>query len=301
MEQAMLIRGFSDVTRYTYAYWMHRFVAFSKLAPDRLGLDEIHRWQHHLVAVDSVSSSAFNQASAALRFFYTSVIKVEWDVQRIRFQKRTRPAPQVFSGQEIVMLLEAAGSPRDLAMLATIYAGGLRLGEARWLRVSDIDPERRAIRIEKAKGQKDRYVMLSDTLRKILRDYYRIHRPSIYLFENRATGRPFDDTVFQTAFHAACKKAGITKRVTVHSLRHSFATHLMEHGTDVRRIQLLLGHSSVNTTQIYTHVAANYISTTKSPLDLLPGATPADNSSNRAAPRGTKPGRGLAGKPTLNA
>lgn len=272
MDREMVTRGFSAVTRYTYDYWMRRFVAHFHRAPDQLGPDDVATFLHALALAD-VSSSAFNQCVAALRFFYRKVLQVSWDVLRIAYQKRRRRVPCVLSGEEVLHLLDAAGSLRDRAMLTTIYAGGLRLGEARRLKVSDIDSDRSVIRIEQSKGEKDRYVMLSEDLLKTLREYYRAFRPKVLLFENPQSGRSFDDTTFQKAFHHAREKAGITKAVTVHSLRHSFATHLMEQGTDVRRIQLLLGHTSVKTTQIYTHVAKNYLATTASPLDTLKGVT----------------------------
>lgn len=267
----MVVRGFSPVTRYTYAYWMRRFVKFFRRPPIDLGLEEINAFQHAL-AKDDVSFSAFNQCVAALRFFYGTVLKVSFDIHQIPYQKRIRRVPQVLSGDEMARLLDAASNSSllDHAMLATAYAGGLRLGEVRRLKVSDIDGQRGVIRIEKSKGGKDRYVMLSDTLRVILRKHYVACRPKVYLFENPRTGATFDDSTFQHAFHRARVKAGITKKVTFHSMRHSFATHLMEGGTDVRRIQFLLGHTSLKTTQIYTHVATNYLTTTKSPLDSLP-------------------------------
>lgn len=273
----MVVRGFSPVTRYTYAYWMRRFVAFFRRPPTDLGPEEITAFQHAL-AKNDVSSSAFNQCVAALRFFYGTVLKLSWDIRQIPYQKRIRRMPLVLSGEEVVLLLDAASvSLLDHAMLATAYAGGLRLGEVRRLKVSDIDSHRGVIRIEKSKGGKDRYVMLSGTLLELLRKYYAASRPKVYLFENPRTGKVFDDCYFQHAFHRARVKAGITKKVTFHSLRHSFATHLMEGGTDVRRIQVLLGHTSVKTTQIYTHVAINYLTTTKSPLDTLPGVTSQKN------------------------
>lgn len=272
MAFAMVLRGFSAVTRYTYDYWVRRFVAHFHRAPDQLGADDVTAFLHTLAAAD-VSASAFNQCVAALRFFYRKVLQVPWDVMRIAYQKRFRRVPCVLSGKEVLCLLDAAESLRDRAMLTTLYAGGLRLGEARRLKVSDIDSGRGVIRIEQGKGEKDRYVMLSEDLLATLRDYYRVFRPKVFLFENPQSGRQFNDSTFQKAFHRARQKAGITKPVTVHSLRHSFATHLMEQGTDVRRIQLLLGHTSVKTTQIYTHVAKNYLTTTASPLDTLKGVT----------------------------
>lgn len=271
MDKEMVVRGFSSVTRYTYTYWMGRFVKFFKRAPDQLGLAEIKTFQHSLAGVHNVSSSAFNQCVGALRFFYGRVLKQPWDVREITYQKVVRPVPQVLSTEEMDRLLDCAStSVIDHAILATSYAGGLRLGEVRCLKVSDIDGNRGVIRIEKGKGGKDRYVMLSDTLRTILRKYYAVQRPKVYLFENPQTGKPFNDSTLQHAFHRARIKAGITKRVSFHSLRHSFATHLLEGGTDVRRIQILLGHNSVKTTQIYMHVASDFLTTTTSPLDALP-------------------------------
>jgi site-specific recombinase XerD len=270
MDQKMVTLGFSPVTRYTYLYWMRRFVAFFKRPPDQLGLPEIARFQHALAATGA-SFSGFNQCVAALRFFYGRVLQRPWNIQQIPYQKRRRRTPTVLSQEEVVLLLQGAQTITDKAMLATLYAGGLRLGELRRLKVADIDKDRGVIKIERSKGCKDRYVMLSDTLRSILRQYFVAARPKVFLFENPRTGKPFDDTTIQRSFHLACQKAGITKRVTPHSLRHSFATHLLENGTDIRRIQVLLGHSSVNTTQVYTHVATNYLTTTPSPLDSLPG------------------------------
>lgn len=285
MEQAMLVRGFSPVTRYTYSYWMRRFVAFFKRSPLELGLAEISTFQHALAA-DDVSFSAFNQCVAAIRFFYGKVLRLSWDIRQIPYQKRIQRVPQVLSVQEMFALLDAASdSLLDHAVLATAYAGGLRLGEVRRLKVSDIDSQRGVIRIEQSKGGKDRYVMLSDTLLTLLRKHYSASRPKVYLFENPRTGKVFDDSTFQHAFHRARVKAGITKKVTFHSMRHSFATHLLESGTDVRRIQFLLGHTSLKTTQIYTHVAANYLTTTKSPLDSLPRPTRPDD----AAPTAPQP------------
>jgi site-specific recombinase XerD len=270
MDHEMVVRGFSDVTRYTYAYWVKRFVAFFMRPPDQLRLDDIKNFQHHL-ASDKISSSAFNQFVAAVRFFYGEVCKQDWDTRLILYQKRPWRVPKVLSLEEVVRLLEGTLTLVHFAILATIYSGGLRLGEALRLRISDVDKDRKTIRIERSKGGKDRYVMLSDELRSILRDYYIAYRPRVYLFESPTTGKPYDRSFVQRAFHLARQKAGIIKRVTVHSLRHSFATHLLEAGTDIRRIQELLGHASVCTTQRYTHVASNYVTTTRSPLDALAG------------------------------
>src|SRR5579863_2768198 len=270
MEQKMVTRGFSPNTRYTYLYWMRRFVKFFMKSPDNLGLPEIARFQHALAAT-GVSFSGFNQCVAALRFFYGQVLQCPWNIQQIPYQKRRRRTPTVLSQEEVARLINATQTITDKTIVASLYSGGLRLGEVRRLKVADVDHDRGTIKIERTKGGKDRYVMLSETLRGYLRQYCAAARPKVFLFENPRTGKPFDDTTIQRAFHLARQKAGITKKVTPHSLRHSFATHLLENGTDIRRIQVLLGHSSVGTTQVYTHVATNYLTATPSPLDSLPG------------------------------
>jgi len=195
-----------------------------------------------------------------------------------RRPKRVAPKriPQVLSREQVEMLLEKATSLRSLAMLMTLYSTGLRLAECRWLKLSDIDSARGMIWVEKGKGKKDRYVMLSPLLLATLNEYIREAQPKFYLWENPRTGLPYDDTTIQQGFRDARQAAGITKKVTVHTLRHCFATHLLETGTDIRRIQLLLGHAGLRTTELYTHVASNYVTQTKSPLDSikLPASKP---------------------------
>ncbi|MBI4869203.1 MAG: tyrosine-type recombinase/integrase [Candidatus Wallbacteria bacterium] len=269
LEQELAVRGYSHMTREAYVLWMRRLVAYWNRRADTLGLSELRGFVEKL-GRDAASRSTVNQCVAALRFFYGQVLRVSWEVKALPYQKRLRRVPQVMSPEDVAALLDAAVSLRDRAMLTTLYAGGLRLGEVRRLKVSDIDSKRMVLRIEKSKNGKDRYVMLSGALLELLREYYRAYRPTTYLFENPETGLPFNEATVQRAFHLARAKAGIDRPVHVHTLRHSFATHLLEGGTDLRRIQLLLGHGSVSTTMLYTHVATNYLATTPSPLDRLP-------------------------------
>ncbi len=270
LEQELALRGYSHSTREAYIFWMRRLVQHCKRQPDSITLSNLREFVQQLNK-DSASHATVNQCVAALRFFFGSVLKVDWDVKQLPYQKRLRRVPRVMSLEEVARLLDATANLRDRALLTTIYAGGLRLGEALRLTVPDIDSQRMVLRIEKSKNGKDRYVMLSRALLQLLREYFRAHRPAgSYLFENPATGLPFDAGTVQRAFHLARSRAGIDRPVHVHTLRHSFATHLLEGGTDMRRIQVLLGHGCVSTTMLYTHVAGDFLTTTKSPLDTLP-------------------------------
>ncbi len=281
MERDMRTRGLSSSTVYTYLNCMRNFVKFFMRSPDGLTLEDIREFQDYVANDRKVSFSQFNQYVAALKFFYSVTVKRDWNLQEIRYQKRLKRTPLVMSIEEVLKLFGAALSLRDLVMLLTLYSGGLRLSEARWLKLSDMDTARGMILIEKGKGKKGRYVMLAQGLLPHLQEFLEATRPKVYVFENPKTGLPFAGTTIQQAFRDARDAAGLTKKVSVHTLRHSFATHLLENGTDIRRIQLLLGHSAVTTTEVYTHVAINYVSTTQSPLDrmALPPAPPSTPSS----------------------
>lgn len=287
LEQELALRGSSQSTREAYTYWMRRLVQHCRRAADTLELAELRGFVEDL-SRQGASRASVNQCVAALRFFYGSVLKVAWDVRQLAYQKRLRRVPRVLSPEEVARLLEATANLRDRTILTTIYAGGLRLGEALRLKLADVDSRRMVLRIEKSKNGKDRYVMLAPALLELLRQYYRTYRPSSYLFENPQTALPFDGATVQRAFHLARAKAGIDKPVRVHTLRHSFATHLLESGTDLRRIQVLLGHGSVSTTMLYTHVAANFLTTTPSPLERLPQVKrPLDVSASSREPQTT--------------
>lgn len=270
MDQDMLLRGLSERTRRTYLWAMRDFVRFCRRPPDQLGLEDVRRFQVHLIEDRSASFSHLNIVVCALRFFYSVTLARKLDVRRIAFAKTKRTVPIVLSKEEVSRLLASASSLKMLAILMTIYDCGLRLSEARLLRVADIDSGRRVIRVEQGKGRRQRCVRLSEKLLATLREYYRAYRPRTWLFENKESLEPLNSTTIQRAFHRARLAAGITKRVTVHSLRHTYATHLLEMGTDLRRIQTNLGHCSVRTTQIYTHVNSAFIAQTPCLLDSLP-------------------------------
>jgi site-specific recombinase XerD len=204
-----------------------------------------------------------------LRFFYGVTLGHEVIPERIAYAREPRKLPVVLSGEEVVRFLEAIPSLKSRAALTTVYAAGLRVSEVVRLKINDIDSRRMVIRVEQGKGGKDRYVMLSPQLLEILRTYWRLTRPKHWLFPGRDQERPLEPTVLHAACRSARTAAGLGKRVTVHTLRHTFATHLLENGADVRIIQVLLGHASLASTARYTQVATKTISTTPSPLDRL--------------------------------
>lgn len=270
MHRELTIRGYSPKTLDAYLRAVRGLAAHFNRSPDTLTLDEIHRYQQHLIEELDLPYASFNQIVCGIRFFFRHVVQRPWSIKNIpHFRRPSRQLPEVLSREEVRDVLGAPRSIKHRAMLMVVYACGLRLEEVRSLRVSDIDSRRGAIRVERGKGRKDRYVMLSDRLLKFLREYYRVDRPRYWLFESPRTKERLDRRVFQKVFVDARVKAGIKKRVTLHSLRHTFATHLLEDGVNIRTIQSLLGHQTLATTERYTHVASDVLTRTRSPLDSL--------------------------------
>jgi len=270
MMEDMTVRNLSPRTQVVYVHAIARLSKFcGGRSPDRLTLDDIHRFQVDL-ALRKVSWGYFNQMMAGLRFFYGITLDRPELPERIVYAKEPRRLPVVLSPDEVVRFLDAVPSMQCRAALTTAYAAGLRVSEVVHLKVGDIDTARMVILVEQAKGQKDRYVMLSTQLLAILQAYWRASapRPRHLLFPGHE-GRPMAKSILYRACHAACAAAGLSKHVTVHTLRHSFATHLLENGTDIRIIQVLLGHSHLSTTTLYTQVATSTIHRTASPLDAL--------------------------------
>ena len=212
------------------------------------------------------------QVVCALRFLYRVTLGKEWTVRYIAIPKKEKKLPVVLSQDEVSRFFENLPNLKYRAILMTAYATGLRVSEVVSLRVTDIDSQRMMIRVEQGKGRKDRYVMLSPNLLELLRAYWKVARPSNYLFPGRRPDRPITQKMVHQVCVRASSLAGLSKRVTVRALRHAFATHLMEAGTNIRVIQLLLCHRSLQTTARYTHVASSTVCSTTSPLDLLPKA-----------------------------
>jgi site-specific recombinase XerD len=268
MTEDMTVRNLSPATQRSYISAVSKFSRFFGRSPDQLTLEDVRTFQVHLVA-KGISWPGLNQIVCALRFFYGVTLRRDEIPERISYARQPRKLPEVLSAGEVVRFLEAVPSLRTRVALTTAYAAGLRASEAVSLKVANIDSGRMVIRVQQGKGGKDRYVMLSAQLLGILRTYWRLARPKDWLFPGRDPANPIEVNVLHAACRSACTASGLTKRVTVHTLRHSFATHLLESGTDIRIIQVLLGHSNLSSTARYTHVSSGLIRQTDSPLDRL--------------------------------
>jgi site-specific recombinase XerD len=283
MERDLRIRGYSPCTITCYLDRVKDYVRYYMRPPDELTLEDIYDYQFHLTAERQVSWALFNQAVCALRFFYRTTLQKDWDVQAIPYQKTGQRLPIVLSREEVARLLGGVENLKHRALLTTGYACGLRVSEAVHLNVHDIDSQRMTVRIEQGKGRKDRYLMLAPSLLMLLRDYWREYRPQSWLFPGEDPGQPLTSHSAQRVFRKALERAGLSKPASFHTLRHAFATHLLEGGTDIRTVQALLGHRSLTTTQKYTHVSENYLHETQSPLESLPPRTPGLPENKRAS------------------
>ena len=264
----MTVRNLSPATQRSYVYAVANFSRYFGRPPDQLDFEDVRAYQVYLVA-QGISWPSLNQKVCALRFFYGVTLGRNQIPDRIAYARAPAKLPVILGADEVVRFLEAVPSLKTRAALTTAYAAGLRASEAANLKVADIDSSRMLIQVRHGKGAKDRTVMLSGQLLAILRAYWRLARPREWLFPGRDESKAIDVQVLHAACRSATKAAGLTKRVTVHTLRHSFATHLLESGVDIRIIQVLLGHNSLSTTARYTRVATTTIAKTQSPLDHL--------------------------------
>jgi integrase/recombinase XerD len=268
MIEDMTVRNFVEKTRSDYIRQVKTFTSFLGRSPDTATAEDLRRFQLHQTRT-GIRPPSINGSVAALRFFFTVTLDRPEMARHLTFVREPRKLPAVLSPEEVARLLEAAPGPKYKAALSAAYAAGLRVSEVVALKVSDIDSERLLLRIEQGKGRKDRFAMLSPQLLELLRDWYCIARPAVWLFPGRDPMLPLTTRQFARVVHAAASMAEIKKRVTPHTLRHSFATHLLEQKTDVRLIQVLLGHAKLETTVLYTQVATNVIRAVMSPLDRL--------------------------------
>lgn len=272
MIEDMKLRNLSAATQESYVYAVAKFSRYFKRSPDLLGVEEVRAYQLHLVD-RKLSWSHINQVGCALRFFYGVTLERAEAFDNIVAGKAPETLPLVLSADEIVFFLQAVEGLRNRTALTVCYAAGLRIGEAVRLKAGDIDSRRMLIHVERGKGGAERYAMLSPRLLEVLRAYWRRARPGVWLFPGRDPGSHVTINGLQQAARAARKRAGIDKPATAHTLRHSFATHLLESGVDIRIIQALLGHRDVETTARYAQVAAHVIARTQSPFERLNIAT----------------------------
>lgn len=269
MIETLELRGVSPKTLKLYVDCVARFAQHFGKSPEQLGTEEVRTYLLYLVRERKVAWSTYKQALAALRFLYRWVLERGEVVQDIRAPRPERRLPVVLSFEEVHRFFAAIPSFKHRTLLMLAYAAGLRLSEAAQVRIADIDSQRMVIRVVQGKRKKDRDTILSPLLLQMLRHYWWAARPTDYLFPGRGQSGVVRSSTVQRACIEARQVAGLAKEVTPHTLRHSFATHLLEAGTDLRVIQQLLGHSSPRTTALYTHVSNKLISQTKSPLDLL--------------------------------
>src|SRR6202163_3321240 len=267
MIEDMTVRNFVEKTHNDYIRHVRTFTTFLGRAPDTAAPEDLRLFQLHQTQT-GVGASGINGSGAALRFFFTVTLDRPEMSRHLTLVREPRKIPVILSLEEIARLLEAAPGPKYKAALSAAYGAGLRVSEVVALKVSDIDSERMLLHIEQGKGRKDRFAMLSPRVLEWLRDWDRIARPAVWLFPGRDPLLPLTTRQFNRAVHAAADRAAI-KRVTPHTLRHSFATHLLEEKTDVRLIQVLLGHARLDTTALYAQVATNVIRAVMSPLDRL--------------------------------
>jgi len=268
MIEDMTIRKFAQKTQHDYVQRVKEFASYLKRSPDTAKPEDVRGFQLHL-ASSGAGVPKINGTISALRFFFTVTLDRPDLSRHLSTVHRPRKVPVVLSPDEVARFLEAAPGIKYKAALSVAYGAGLRVSEVAALKVSDIDSKRMLLRVEQGKGRKDRYAMLSPTLLELLRDWYRNARPQGWLFPGQDPTNPITTRQLTRACHVAADMANLKKRVTPHSLRHSFASHLLEQNIDIRVIQVLMGHAKLDTTALYTRVATNTIRKVMSPLDRL--------------------------------
>src|SRR6266545_3775051 len=269
MIEDLKIRNYSPRTIEAYIQQVAAFAKFFHKSPEFLEPPHIRQYQVHLIEERHASWAIFNQTVCALRFLYRTTLQKDWDIKHLPFAKKPKKLPVILSVQEVGGVIAGVENLKYRTAHETMYGAGLRVSESVNLKITDIDSQRMMLRIEQGKGLKDRYVPLSPTLLGKLREYWKNYRPPLWLFPGQPIHKPMSVTNAQKAIALARKKVGILKPVTCHTLRHCFATHLLEAGVNLRTIQLLLGHRSLNTTAIYLHVATQALQLNGLSTDLL--------------------------------
>jgi site-specific recombinase XerD len=263
------VRNYAPGTINLYIRAVASFAKHFGKSPDTLGPEHIREYQTYLVKTKQASWSVFIQTVCALRFFYKVTLGKPRFIEDIPFPKHEKRLPVVLSAKELATFLQAIPNLKHRTVLMTMYGSGLRIAEALALRLPDIDSQRMLIRVQQGKGRRDRYTILTPTLLEALRDYWRSYKPPTLLFPGKTPEKPLTQNAMHRALRRARMRAGISKPVTTHTMRHCFATHLLEAGTNLRTIQMLLGHRSLNTSAIYLHVAAGALASDQRPVDLL--------------------------------
>jgi len=270
MRDDLLLKAYSPHTLKAYLSSVRHFVKYYMRSPQEMGEKEVRDFLLHLIRDRKASPATQDMYVNALKFLYTVTLKRPEVVKDISHPKRPQTLPVILSPEEVLRIFEAIRSVKYKAIIATAYAAGLRISEVCGLRIVDIDSQRMRIHVRLGKGKKDRYVMLGESLLVLLRQYYKAARPQgEYLFPGQKPHRPICTTSVSQVLRRVIRETGLTKRVTMHTLRHCFATHLLEAGTDIRILQFLLGHSSIRTTLRYTHITDRLFQKLVSPLDMI--------------------------------
>ena len=278
MIEDMTVRGFGEKTQSDYIRHVRNFTIFLGRSPDMAEGEDLRLFQLHQ-REQGVQPPTMNGAVAALRFFFTTTCDRPEMARHLRLVKQSQKLPVVLTTEEVLLLLEAAPGPKYKAALGVAYGAGLRVSEVSNLKVSDIDSERKVLRVEQGKGRKDRNGMLSPRLLELLREWWLIGQPTTWLFPGRDPLLPITTRQLYRIVRDTAAAVGIEKRVSPHTLRHSFATHLLEQGVDIRVIQVALGHSKLDTTARYAHVASKVLRDVTSPLDQLTPLIPKKDTS----------------------
>jgi integrase/recombinase XerD len=266
-------RNFADSTIRHYIRWVEEYARFFGKSPEKLGLEHLRTYQAHLLKTRKLSPGTVENHVAALRFLYVRTLKRYQFRDYIPYPRMPKKLPGILSREEVARLINASGTLFHRTLLMVLYGTGMRRAEAARLKLTDIDSQRMIIRVINGKGRKDRDLPLSPALLETLRAYWRCFKPLVYLFPSRYSGaveKPITDKAVWHIAIEATRRAGIRKRVTPHTLRHSWATHLLEDGTDLRTIQLLLGHENLETTARYLHLSATHLQQVANPIESLP-------------------------------
>lgn len=273
MKMDLELAGYSPKTKKSYLMHVNHFLNYFDKPLDSLGTNDIREYLHYLITVKQVSNSYVTCAYSALKFFFETTLNMFWDIKKIPRTKKVKKLPSILSMSDIKKIFDVTTNLKHKAILMTTYSAGLRVSEVASLKISDIDSDSMQIFIDQGKGNKDRYTLLSQANLNILRKYFKQYKPQHWLFEGVPSDKHISSRSIQRIFKTSKDKAGITKKASLHSLRHSFATHLLEAGTDISYIQKLLGHENIKTTCIYLHLKK--INTLKviSPLDIMAGVT----------------------------
>lgn len=269
MIRDMQLRNFAPGTQRCYIAAVAGLVKYCRQSPETISPEQIQDYVLHLLRERKLAVGSCHAIVTALRFFYTVTLGRDQSSVPIPQIKSTTCLPEILSCKEIKKLFAAIGNPKHKSLLMTTYGGGLRVSEVVRLKLTDIQTDRMMIRVEQGKGMKDRYTLLSKRLLKELRDYWKIKRPAVWLFPGQPKNKPMSTRMAQKVYARAVSKAEIKRKGGIHTLRHCFATHLLEAGEDIRTIQLLMGHRSILTTVRYLQVTSKTLQGTKSPLDLL--------------------------------